>query len=148
MKDILGSFGNFLKELFSFSYLDAAVSRLLEALGLELDSKIFSVLHFFLYDSIKIFFLLFVLVFGISYIQSYFPPERTSLTMSVFRPMAHMAMMMKNLLKSFRGAVTAAGRWNTVVMTEASTKNRMNMGRIFFRSSLPPSPPSFRAFAP
>lgn len=77
MKDILGALGNFLKEIFSFSYLDTGLSRLLEALGLELGSKSFSVLHFFLYDSIQIFFLLFVLVFGISYIQSYFPPQRT-----------------------------------------------------------------------
>lgn len=47
MKDILGALGNFLKEIFSFSYLDTGLSRLLEALGLELGSKIFSVLHFF-----------------------------------------------------------------------------------------------------
>lgn len=34
-------------------------------------------IHFFLYDTVKIFILLSVLIFTISYIQSYFPPERT-----------------------------------------------------------------------
>ncbi|WP_411891666.1 hypothetical protein [Yoonia sp. SDW83-1] len=33
--------------------------------------------HFFIYDVIKIFILLSVLIFSISYVQSYFPPERT-----------------------------------------------------------------------
>jgi uncharacterized membrane protein YraQ (UPF0718 family) len=41
-------------------------------------STLFGILHFFLYDTVKIFILLGVLIFAISYIQSYFPPERTT----------------------------------------------------------------------
>ncbi len=41
------------------------------------ETKLFSALQFFIYDSFKIFFLLSVLIFIISYIQSYFPPQRT-----------------------------------------------------------------------
>ena len=42
-------------------------------------------LHFFIYDVIKIFVLLAVLIFLISYIQSYFPPERSKKIMGRFR---------------------------------------------------------------
>ena len=45
--------------------------------NISLDSKLGGALQFFIYDTIKIFILLGVLIFGISYIQSFFPPERT-----------------------------------------------------------------------
>ena len=74
------------------------------------------------------------------------PPVRTSLTRSVLRPMAPMAMMMKNLDSSLKGWNTEASTpavVATVVMTEASTKNRMKKGNTFFRekvfSWLPPA---------
>lgn len=45
--------------------------------GLNLQNRIGASIHFFIYDVIKIFILLSVLIFFISYVQSYFPPERT-----------------------------------------------------------------------
>lgn len=45
--------------------------------GLSMDTQLGESLHFFIYDVIKIFILLSVMIFVISYIQSYFPPERT-----------------------------------------------------------------------
>jgi hypothetical protein len=45
--------------------------------GLSMDDRLGGSLHFFIYDVIKIFILLSVLIFFISYIQSFFPPERT-----------------------------------------------------------------------
>ena len=47
-----------------------------KGLGLSMDSRLGGSIHFFIYDVIKIFILLSVLIFGISYIQSFFPPER------------------------------------------------------------------------
>lgn len=44
---------------------------------LSMDTRIGGSVHFFIYDVIKIFILLSVMIFAISYIQSYFPPERT-----------------------------------------------------------------------
>ena len=41
------------------------------------DSPVWGSIHFFLYDTIKISILLIVLIFMITYIQSYFPPEKT-----------------------------------------------------------------------
>lgn len=45
--------------------------------GLSLTSVLGASLQFFLFDTIKIFILLSILIFTVSYIQSYFPPERT-----------------------------------------------------------------------
>lgn len=45
--------------------------------NLSMDSRVGGSVHFFIYDVIKIFILLAVMIFFISYIQSYFPPERT-----------------------------------------------------------------------
>ena len=45
--------------------------------GLSIESRLGGSVHFFIYDVIKIFILLSVLIFTISYIQSFFPPERT-----------------------------------------------------------------------
>ena len=65
-------------QLLRMEWLSALVKRLVEdGLGLSLQSQIGGSIHFFIYDVIKIFILLSVLIFSISYIQSYFPPERT-----------------------------------------------------------------------
>ncbi len=45
----------------------------------------------------------------------------------------------KEFLISFKGLVTAAGRWKTVVTTEASKKNSTKKGKIFFRLTFAPS---------
>ena len=65
-----------------------------------------------------------------------FPPVLTNLTISVLRPIAAIAMMMKNLLSSFKGLVIVAGRLKTVVTTDARTKKRMKKGKIFFKLTL------------
>ncbi|MGL5125941.1 MAG: permease [Fusobacteriaceae bacterium] len=54
-------------------------------LGLSMDTMIGGALQFFIYDTIKIFILLGVLIFGISYIQSFFPPERTKKILGRFK---------------------------------------------------------------
>jgi len=48
-----------------------------DGFGMDTVGRIGGSVHFFIYDVIKIFILLSVLIFGISYVQSYFPPERT-----------------------------------------------------------------------
>lgn len=64
--------------LLKMTWLSDVVSRLVEdVFGLPLDHPVGGSLQFFIYDTVKIFILLSVLIFGISYIQSFFPPERT-----------------------------------------------------------------------
>lgn len=65
-----------------------------------MDSRLGGSLQFFFYDVIKIFILLSVLIFGISYIQSYFPPERTKQILSKFRGLS------ANLFAALLGTVT------------------------------------------
>jgi len=63
--------------LLRMRWLEDLMSDLLRDVGVDLSSRFGASLHFFIYDVIKIFILLSVLIFVISYVQSYFPPERT-----------------------------------------------------------------------
>lgn len=67
----------FQNELLGMSWLKRLVNSLLNACGLDTESRIGGSVGFFLYDVIKIMVLLGVLIFVISYIQSFFPPERS-----------------------------------------------------------------------
>ena len=60
------------------------MGNLINLIGLDITSKLGGSIHFFVYDLIKIMVLLGVLIFIISYIQSYFPPERTKKILSRF----------------------------------------------------------------
>ncbi len=64
-------------QLLKMLWLSDLVKNLVQAIGLDATTKIGGSVHFFIYDVIKIFILLSVLIFSISLIQSYFPPERT-----------------------------------------------------------------------
>jgi len=65
-------------EILKMTWLSNIIQRLVEnVFGLSIKERLGGSLHFFIYDTIKIFILLSVLIFLISYIQSYFPPERT-----------------------------------------------------------------------
>ena len=65
-------------QLLRMDWLAALVRLLVEdGLGLDMASRVGASVHFFIYDVIKIFILLSVLIFAISWVQSYFPPERT-----------------------------------------------------------------------
>lgn len=64
-------------ELLGMNWLERLLGRGLLAANVDIDSRIGGTLHFFLYDVIKIMLLLCFLIFIISYIQSFFPPERS-----------------------------------------------------------------------
>ncbi len=68
--------------------------------GLSIQERIGGSIHFFIYDVIKIFILLSVLIFIISYIQSYFPPERTKKILGRFNGFTG------NILGALLGTVT------------------------------------------
>lgn len=75
----MGYFFNWLNDqLLRMQWLSDFVTLLVrDGFGLDPSSQIGASVHFFIYDVIKIFILLSVLIFSISYVQSYFPPERT-----------------------------------------------------------------------
>ena len=76
---------NFIQnQILGMQWLSTLVSRMLTALGLDVESRIGGSVQFFIYDVVKITILLLVLIFFISYIQSYFPPERCKHIMARF----------------------------------------------------------------
>ena len=72
-------------ELLGMNWLNEAIGAGLRALGVDTAGRLGASVQFFLYDTVKITVLLCVLIFGISYIQSYFPPERSKRILGRFR---------------------------------------------------------------
>lgn len=73
-------------QLLKMEWLSNLVTSLVrDVFGLDLKSRLGGSLQFFIYDVIKIFILLAVLIFMISYIQSFFPPERTKKILGRFQ---------------------------------------------------------------
>ena len=88
-------------QLLKMQWLWDLVELLVEKVfGLSMDSRIGGSVHFFIYDVIKIFILLSVLIFMISYIQSYFPPEKTRKILGRFKGIKG------NILGALLGTVT------------------------------------------
>lgn len=88
-------------QLLKMEWLHDLVRLLVEnVFGLSMGSKLGGSIHFFIYDVIKIFILLSVLIFGISYIQSFFPPERTKKILGRFNGIT------ANILSALLGTVT------------------------------------------
>ena len=74
----------FQNEILGMKWLNRLIGSVVEACGLDPTSKVGGSIQFFFYDVIKIMVLLGVLIFIISYIQSYFPPERTKKILGLF----------------------------------------------------------------
>ena len=87
-------------EVLRMTWLSRLLRLALEDLGLNVDSRIGGSLHFFLYDCVKITIYLCVLIFAISYVQSFFPPERTKKILGKFRGLS------ANLVAALLGTVT------------------------------------------
>jgi uncharacterized membrane protein YraQ (UPF0718 family) len=71
-----------------------------QVLGLSVQDRLGGSIHFFVYDVIKIFILLSVLIFTISYVQSFFPPERTKKILGGYKGITG------NVLGALLGTVT------------------------------------------
>lgn len=71
-------------QVLGMKWLNALIGSLLEFIGIDTGTKIGASVQFFIYDTIKITVLLCVLIFLISYIQSFFPPERSRKIMGKF----------------------------------------------------------------
>lgn len=82
----------FQNQILGLKWLNTLIGNVLQALGMKQDTTLYAALRFFIYDSIKIFFLLSVLIFIISYIQSYFPPQRTRRILGGIRGFAGRSM--------------------------------------------------------
>ena len=87
-------------EILGMHWLNRLMGKIVAAVGLDPASRIGGSVQFFFYDVIKIFVLLGILIFVISYIQSYFPPERTKKILGRFRGVG------ANCISALLGTVT------------------------------------------
>ena len=90
----------FQNEILGMGWLNRLISTVLNACGLDTTGRIGGSIQFFIYDTIKIMVLLGVLILIISYIQSYFPPERTKKILGRFHG------IWANILAALLGTVT------------------------------------------
>lgn len=71
-------------QVLGMQWLNVLIGRILTAVGLDTQTRVGGSVQFFLYDVLKITVLLCLLIFVISYVQSYFPPERSKKIMGRF----------------------------------------------------------------
>ena len=88
------------EQVLGMKWLSVLIGQLLNAIGLDTSGKLGGSIQFFIYDVIKIVFLLCVLIFIISYIQSFFPPERTKKILGKFHGIG------ANIIAALLGTVT------------------------------------------
>ena len=87
-------------QILGMKWLNELIGEILTNLGFDMTSKLGGSLQFFIYDVIKITILLCVLIFIISYIQSYFPPERSKKILGRFNG------LVANIMAALLGTVT------------------------------------------
>ena len=97
MKEIWLFFQN---QILGMKWLNEVIALLLSSIGIDINSNIGASIQFFIYDVIKITVLLCVLIFIISYIQSYFPPERSKKILGRFHGIK------ANIISALLGTVT------------------------------------------
>ncbi|MCI9216772.1 MAG: permease [Dorea sp.] len=90
----------FQNEVLGMGWLSRLISTILISCGLDTTSRIGGSVQFFIYDTIKIMVLLGVLILNISFIQSYFPPERTKKILGRFHG------IWANIIAALLGTVT------------------------------------------
>lgn len=100
MELIQGAWTFFQSQILGMTWLNNLIGNGLSAIGIDVSTAIGGSIQFFLYDVIKITVLLCVLIFGVSYIQSYFPPERSKKILSKFKGIS------ANIVSALLGTVT------------------------------------------
>ena len=112
-------------EILGMKWLQRLMKHLLSAVGIDTASRIGGSLQFFLYDVIKITILLCVLIYLISYIQSYFPPERSKKIMGKFHG------IWANCIAALLGTVTPFCSCSSIPLFIGFTSAGLPLGVIF-----------------
>ncbi len=112
-------------EIFGMKWLNRLIGSLLNACGLDTESKLGGSLQFFIYDTIKIMILLGFLIFVITYIQSYFPPERTKKILGRFHGIG------ANCIAALLGTVTPFCSCSSIPLFMGFTSAGLPLGVTF-----------------
>ena len=117
---------NFLqKQILGMQWLNELIGSLLTSVGVDISGRGGGSLQFFLYDVIKITILLCVLIFIISYIQSYFPPERSKKIMGRFQGLP------ANIMAALLGTVTPCCSCSSIPLFIGFTSAGLPLGVTF-----------------
>jgi len=112
-------------EIFGMKWLNRLIGFLLNTCGLDTENKVGGSLQFFIYDTIKILVLLGVLIFVITYIQSYFPPERTKKILGRFHGIG------ANCIAALLGTVTPFCSCSSIPLFMGFTSAGLPLGVTF-----------------
>ena len=115
----------FQNEILAMSWLNKLINFLLTKIGIDTSSKIGGSLEFFIYDVIKITILLLFLIFMISYIQSYFPPERSKKILGRFKG------IWANIISALLGTVTPFCSCSSIPLFMGFTSSGLPLGVTF-----------------
>ena len=115
----------FQDQVLGMKWLHSLMGNLLSALGLDTSSHIGGSIHFFLYDVIKVTALLVILIFVISYIQSYFTPERSKKILGRFHGLG------ANLMAALLGTVTPFCSCSSIPLFMGFTSAGLPLGVTF-----------------
>ncbi|MCB7513986.1 MAG: permease [Clostridiales bacterium] len=96
----MGVWGFIQDQMLGMKWLNELLGMGLPALGLDVNGRIGGSVQFFIYDVLKITVLLCILIFAVSYIQSYFPPERSK------RILGRLHGIWANIVSALLGTVT------------------------------------------
>lgn len=117
---------NFIQnQILGLKWLNVLLGKLLTALGLNTAARWGGSVQFFLYDVLKITFLLCLLIFLISYIQSYFPPERSKKIMGRFHGIG------ANCMAALLGTVTPFCSCSSIPLFMGFTSAGLPLGVTF-----------------
>lgn len=122
MKEIWLFFQN---QILGMKWLNEVIALLLSSIGIDINSNIGASIQFFIYDIIKITVLLCVLIFIISYIQSYFPPERSKKILGRFHGIK------ANIISALLGTVTPFCSCSSIPLFIGFTSARLPLGVTF-----------------
>ena len=118
--------GTFIQnQILGMKWLNALIGSLLSAIGLDTPSRIGSSVQFFIYDVIKITLLLCLLIFVISYIQSFFPPERSKRILGRFHGSG------ANIIGALLGTVTPFCSCSSIPIFMGFTSAGLSLGVTF-----------------
>ncbi|WP_367925268.1 permease [uncultured Ruthenibacterium sp.] len=117
---------NFIQnQVLGMKWLNEWIGHMLTALGMDINGRVGGSLQFFIYDVIKITVLLCVLIFVISYIQSYFPPERSKKILGRF------SGIRARLISALLGTVTPFCSCSSIPLFIGFTSANLPLGTTF-----------------
>jgi uncharacterized protein len=111
--------------LLKMNWLKSGIEAVISMLGFDTAGNVGASLTFFIYDTIKIFILLSVLIFMVSYIQSYFPPERTRRILGRFKGIG------ANVLAALLGTITPFCSCSSIPLFIGFTSAGLPIGMTF-----------------